>query len=121
MPYSADGFDFFYTHRGSWKAERRHAGRLIDIVPVTWTKGRREADGVIWQAVWYENPKEMETQRTNPHPFVVVVAIAKDYSVMPHSPKDFQAVFEVQATGVALSEQSIETKVLRRLKAGEEG
>lgn len=75
MPYSADGFDFFYTHRGSWKAERRRAGRLIDVVPVTWTKGRCERDGTVYQEVWFGNSGEMEAHRKSTDRFIVVVAL----------------------------------------------
>ena len=36
---------------------------------------------------------------------------------MPHQFKEFRGVFEVAPTGRLLSENSLETKVLRRVKA----
>ena len=117
MAHSVDGFDLRFTSRTSWKAERRHAGRLIDIVPVTWTKGRRQAGPDIFQEVWFQDCDEMEARRADPNPFVVAVAVAKDYAKKPHEFDEFRGVFEVAATGKLLSKNSLETRVVQRLKA----
>ena len=116
MPHSIDGFDLNFTARTSWKAERRHLGHLLDIVPVTWTKGwRRDPDSKeSFLEVWYQDQVEMEKQRTNPMPFVIALAIAENYTRQPREFKEFRGLFEVVSTGVALSENSIETKVLKR-------
>jgi hypothetical protein len=119
VAHSVDGFELKFTGRKSWKAARYANGRLIDIVPVTWTKGRRQDPGSneIFQEVWYQARTELEQRNTDPTPFVVALAIAKDYAEMPHQFKEFRGVFEVAPTGRLLSENSLETKVLRRVKA----
>ena|SRR6266446_9172923 len=116
-PHSVSGFNLKFTSRRSWKAELWRHGRQIGVVPVTWTKGRSTSGGEIFQEVWFQNLTEMEEHRVSKKPFIVAVAIAKDYSQLPHAFQSFQAVFEVVATGAALSENSIATKVLRRLSA----
>jgi hypothetical protein len=122
MGHSVDGFDLSFTSRTSWKAHRRAFGKLIDNVPVTWTKGRRQESpsSEIFLEVWYQDNAEMEARRADPTPFIVALAIAKDYSQFPHEFHEFRGIFEVAATGVKLSDQSIETKILRRIRAGEE-
>jgi hypothetical protein len=117
MTHPVSGFDLKFTNRRSWKAERRYAGRLIDVVPVTWTKGRRSENGEIFQEVWYQDKEEMEARRTDPTPFVVALAIAKDYSIQPHAFDAFRCLYKVSATGAVLSDRSIETKVLERVRA----
>ena len=91
-------------------------GKLIDAIPVTWTHGRK---GDV-QEVWYQNAAELEAARLGSAPFVVAVAHAKDPEAEPPEFHEFRGVFEVLATGKRLSEQSIETKVIRRLRAGDE-
>jgi hypothetical protein len=59
----------------------------------------------------------MEVRRTDPTPFVVALAVAKDYSIQPHAFHAFQCLYKVSATGGVLSDQSIETKVLERVRA----
>jgi hypothetical protein len=61
---------------------------------------------------------ELETRLADPAPFVVALAEAKDYSVKPHAFKEFKAIYEVVATGVRLTDHSIQTRVLRRLSGG---
>jgi hypothetical protein len=119
MTHPVDGFDLKFTSRTSWKAERRCRGKLVDIVPVTWTKGRRQDPDTknVYQEVWFQDHNEMDERNNSREPFPVAVAIAKDYSKFPHAFDQFRAIFEVVSTGNILSEKSIETKVLRRLKA----
>ncbi len=117
MPHIVDGLQLKYTSRTSWKAEVRHHGTLIDIVPVTWTKGYKKTGSEIRQEVWYQDIAEMEERQKDTKSFVVAVAKAKDYRQHPHAFQDFQVVFEVVSTGKRLSKNSIETKVLRRLTA----
>lgn len=117
MSHSVGGLDLKYTSRTSWKAEIRSHGQVVAIVPVTWTRGRHTESGGkdVFQEVWFQDPEEMEAHRTVAEPFIVAVAVAKDYDQHPHEFRDFQAVFEVVATGDVCSEKSIDTKVLRRL------
>ena len=99
----------------------RTYGRVIAVAPVTWTKGRytKKNSADIFQQVWFQNPDEMETHRTSPEPFVVAVAMAKNYSHFPHEFEEFRAVLEVVATGEAWDNKSIETKVIRRLTSND--
>ena len=122
MAHSVDGFQLKFTGRTSWKAERRERGKLIDVIPITWTKGTRPMpDGEILQEVWYQDASDMEVRLDDTEPFVVALAEAKDFSVIPHSFKEFRAIYEVVATGRRLSDSSIETRILRRLRGGSGG
>jgi hypothetical protein len=118
MAHSVSGFDLEYTGRKSWKANVRVGGRIIAVAPVTWTKGRREGDnGTVYQEVWFQDSAEMEERRLSTKPFITAVAIAKDYNHHPHHFQEFRSVLEVISTGHALTEKSIETRVLRRLRS----
>jgi hypothetical protein len=119
VTHPVDGFDLTFTSRRSWKAHRREHGRLVDVVPVTWTKGRHASDATkeIFQEVWYQDRDELAARAADVSPFVVALATAKDYGTFPHAFKEFVGVFEVVATGKMLSDISIETKVLRRVRA----
>jgi hypothetical protein len=114
MGHSISGFDVAYTSRTSWKAEVRGFGRSV-IAPVAWVHGRSQVGGEVFQAVWYQDAKEMENYRVSGEPFVVAVARAKDSTQHPRQFEEFLYVVEVTATGQLLSENSIQTKVLRRL------
>jgi hypothetical protein len=115
MSHEVDGYDLTFTSRTSWKAERRRGGKLIDVVPVTWTKGIRGNGKIEFLEVWLRS-KELKEYNSRTEPFVVALAIAKDYNQTPHSFQEFRGLFEVQATGTLLSDRSIETRVLRRIK-----
>ena len=117
MTHPVDGFELKFTSRGSWKAERHEHGRLVDIIPVTWTKGRRVVANQIFQEVWYQDHSELAARAVDASPFVVALAIAKDYSTLAQAFQEFRGVFEVVATGKILSDDSIETKVLHRVRA----
>lgn len=117
MAHSVGGLDLKYTSRTSWKAEIRCHGEVVAIAPVTRTKGRytKQNGNEVFQQVWFQNADELEEHRASTDPFIVAVAVAKDYSRHPHEFQDFQAVFEVVATGEIWDDKSIETKVIRRL------
>ena len=119
MGHSVDGFDLKYVSRTSWKAERRDRGKLVDIVPVTWTDAQHRKGSEIIQVVYYQKPDELELARLNPEPFIIALAAPKHPTARPRQFDEFRGVFEVVATGRALDEESIETKVIRRVKAGE--
>ena len=114
MPHRVDGFDLTFTSRTSWKARRRARGHVIDIVPVVWTKDRRQVGTAVYQGVGYQKRDEMEARMADSSPFVVALAIAKDYAKHPHEFKEFVGLFEVRATGECLDDQKIQTQVLRR-------
>jgi hypothetical protein len=117
MAHSVSGLELKYTSRTSWKAEVRCHGKLVAVAPVTWTKARHTKNHSqdVYQQVWFQHGDELEAHRTSNKPFIVAVAIAKDYNHHPHQFQEFQAVFEVVATGAICDEKSIETKVIRRL------
>lgn len=116
MTTLVDGFGLKFTGRTTWKAERSEFGSVIDIVPVTWTKGmNREAKTL---EVWFRNPVELQAHRISREPFIVAVAIAKDYDVSPHEYKEFRGVYQVVATGnmgCYNDGMAIETTMLRRI------
>ena len=117
MPHDIDGFQLRFTGRNTWKAERREQGELLDVIPVAWTKDTDTERST--QAIWYRknNLREMEERLAVREPFVVAVAEAKDYRVIPHSFKKFSGVYEMVATGVRLGKQGIQARILRRLGA----
>lgn len=120
--HEADGYGLEFTSRTSWKARRYISGKHFDNVPVTWTKGFRHdrATKTTHLEVWYQDAGEMKRQLASSDPFVVALAVAKDYNVMPHAFQEFRGVFLVRPTGKELSQISIETLVLKRMKAPEE-
>jgi hypothetical protein len=121
MSHSVDGFELKFTCRTSWKAERRFLARTIDIVPVTWTKGRRQDASTkeVFLEVWYRSLDELNFRAADPNAFVVALAVAKDYRKFPHAFDQFVGLFLVASTGIFLSNNSIETKVLERVRARE--
>ena len=119
MTHRIDGFTADFTHRGSWKAHLYRDGTLVDTVPVTWTKGtRRETATKEWfQRVWFSKQEEIDAALTNPKPFLVIVALAEEYRILPHSVKHMNAVYRVIPTGESAEPQTIECKVLERIRA----
>jgi hypothetical protein len=117
LGHPVDGFDLTFTARTSWKAKRKARGRVVDIIPVTWTKGRCQEGSEVYQEVWYQDPNEMATRMADPTPFTIALAVAKDYAKHPHDFREFVGVFEVTATGKKLSGNSIQTRVFRRAQS----
>lgn len=121
MAHRFDGFSATFVHRGSWKANLyKDKGReFIGVVPVTWTKGNylNPVTKEMFQRVWYQDPSELERMRRSREPFLVIVALANDYDAFPHSVKHMNAVYRVVPTGDSLEEQTIECKVLERIRA----
>src|SRR5688572_4878185 len=119
MPHNADGYEMSFTHRASWKAHISQKGKVIETVPVTWTKGWRvdKATKEIFLEVWYKDREELERQMSNPSPFHVALAVAVDYETFPHAFKSYQGLFNVMATGRLLTDISLETRVLERVRA----
>lgn len=117
--HNADGFEMAFTSRSSWKANIFRLGKLVEIVPVTWTKGWRPARGTNMPQleVWFKDPDELRSRALDPTPFHVALAVAHDYSEFPHAFKGYQGLFEVAATGELLSDTSLQTNVIRRVRA----
>jgi len=118
--HPVDGFDLKFTSRTSWKAERRDRGRLVDVVPVTWVHAQKRNGKEVLQDVYYQDPAEAERASKSSEPFVIALAIAKNANAHPKAFHEFRGVFEVVSTGNLVSEVCVETRVLRRVKAGEE-
>src|ERR1700726_4350513 len=119
MSHSVDGFELKFISGTSWKAERRLHNRTLDIVPVTLTKRRRQgaSSKEVFLEVWYQSAEELKHQAADPNAFVVALAKAKDDHEFPPAVDKFVGIFRVISTGIVLSEKSIETKVLERVKA----
>ena len=118
MSHPVDGFQLSFKGR-SWKANWLLHNRTLDIVPVTWTRGwRKDAQGIFLE-VWYRRAEELKQRAADPNAFVVALARAKDYREFPHAFEQFVGLFRVIPTGIVLSINSIETKVLERLRAHE--
>ena len=113
--YDVNGYSLAYTSRRGWKANLRLRGKLVDTVPVTWTKGRRQRGREEFLKVWIGNAEERLAYSKRTEPFVVAVAIAKDYSELPHAFSAFDSIWLVSATGRVLRDKSIETRLIERL------
>jgi hypothetical protein len=61
----------------------------------------------------------MEQARLCQEPFLVALALADDYGQTPRKVRAFQGIFGVTSTGVQISPDGIETKVLRRARAAD--
>jgi hypothetical protein len=137
MPQTVDGFELKFVSRLR-KAERRHNGRLIDTIPVTWASTWRQAPPVkssaapkgakaaaaapkeIFLEVWYQDAAEMEARKADAAPFIVAVATTKGDEGKPEKFAEFRGVFEVIATGEVLGPNSLESKIIRRAKPAAE-
>jgi hypothetical protein len=121
MSHYVDGFELKFTSRTSWKAERRLLNQKLDIVPVTLTKGWRPvaSSKEVFLEVWYRNTEELKDRAADPNAFVVALAKAKNNREFPPVFDEFVGIFRVIPTGIPLSENSIETKVLERVRAKE--
>jgi len=142
MTSFVDGYELrFVSHTQS--AERRLNGRLIDVIPVAWvaswrngpppdmrsppappsktkTPPKRPPPREAFVEIHFGDVTEMESQKKAP-PFVVALALARPAGEKAKrgGVAEFRGVFEVQATGVELSANSLETRVIRRVTAGE--
>ncbi len=118
MAHLVGGYDLWFTGKAHWKAHRSAADQEPDMVPVTWTKGwRRDAKGTNFLEVWFEDPEEAKARSGEAEAFVVALAEAKDFEQVPRVFKEFRGLFEVEPTGTILSENSLETRILRRVNA----
>ena len=119
MSHYVGGYKLSFTHRTSWKARRRLLNREVDIVPVTLTKGRRQgaSSKEVFLQVWYQDAEELKCRVADPNAFVVALARAKDDHKIPPDVDEFVGIFQVVPTGIRLSQNSIETRVLERVRA----
>jgi hypothetical protein len=119
MSHYVGGYKLSFTYRTSWKARRRLLNREVDIVPVTLTKGRRQGatSKEVFFQVWYQDAEELKCRLADPSAFVVALAKAKDDYKIPPEVDDIVGIFRVVPMGIILSKNSIETKVLERVRA----
>ena len=131
MSELVDGYELKYLMR-TQTAERRVHGRLVDTVPVAWasswrsalptketdalpTKSAKKGQRDAFVEIGFGDAGEMAKRKAASEPFVVAVAHAQ-----PKGEKgrtiEFRGVFEVTPTGVELSPNSIETRVIRRMQ-----
>ncbi|MCJ2048528.1 hypothetical protein [Methylobacterium sp. J-070] len=118
MAHWSDNLEMTFTHRGSWKGHIKSRGQIIDTVPVSWTKGWvvDKDTKSIYLEVWFQKEDELLAAMNAAEPFKVAVGIANDYDAFPHSFSEYRGLFLVQPTGERLSDISIQTKVLERIK-----
>lgn len=133
MSSLVDGYGLKFVSR-TQSAERRLHGRLVDSVPVAWAEtwrsvpppkepdalpakaGRRKAvprDAYV--AIAIRDSEEMAKLMATPRPFVIAVARQREKGESGRNLVEFRGVFEVTPTGVELSPNTIETKVIRRV------
>lgn len=148
MTSFVDGFELRFVSR-TQSAERRLNGRLLDTIPVAWVgswrngpppdmrtpppnvstaappqKGSAKASRKAqprdaFVEIRFLDAEAMAQQKAGT-PFVVALALARSGEEKRGGVADFRGVFEVAPTGIELSATSLETKVIRRVTAGEE-
>jgi hypothetical protein len=87
-----DGYDVIYTHRGSWKANRSHAGKVIDVVPVAWDRDYVFGDPPLL-IIWFQDPQEASRLLHANVPFVAALATKKPGGA---SSRDIKRLFVVE-------------------------
>lgn len=114
-----DGYGVRFTGRTSWTIELFRTGKAVGTAPVAWSKdfraGRGGRESLL--GVNFQDEAEMMAKLSSEEAFVVAVAVAHDYSTIPHSVKDITALFRVIPTGKRTDEKSIECKVVERVTA----
>ena len=68
MAHLVDGYGLKFTGVRTWKAERWVGDHLVDVVPVTWTKGGRRRGSSIFLEIWYQHRTEMDAALKNQPP-----------------------------------------------------
>ena len=118
MAHSSDNLDMTFTHRGSWKGHIWSKGKLIDTVPVSWTKGWYvdPETKLIYLEVWFQKEDELLAAMASEKPFRVAVGVADNYDNFPHRFSEYRGLFLVKSTGQRMTDISIETQVLQRVK-----
>jgi hypothetical protein len=96
MAKKTDGFELKFTHRGSWTVERIAAGRVIDVVPVAWSKDFRtdEDTGRKYQKVNYHDASDVEARLWDLTRSPSRWPRRGDFAIHPHSVKTFQGLYE---------------------------
>ncbi|MBO1022874.1 hypothetical protein IPV08_23225 [Methylobacterium sp. SD274] len=91
---------------------------MIDTVPISWTKGWvvDKPSKTIFLEVWFQKEEELLAAMNANEPFKVAVGVADNYDAFPHSFKEYRGLFLVEPTGERISDISIQTRVLERVK-----
>jgi hypothetical protein len=118
MGHASDKLEMTFTHRGSWKGHIWSRGVIIDTVPISWTKGWvvDKQSKTIFLEVWFQKEEELLAAMKAENPFKVAVGVANDYDDFPHSFREYRGLFLVLPTGERISDISIQTRVLDRVK-----
>jgi hypothetical protein len=119
IKYPVNGFLIQMTARRKWTAYRfRQNGTLIDELPITWTRDTQMAGGKIWQKIYFPKNKVEEGKLIShfwsSHPFLAVIAEAKDWKVRPLELARFVHIFEVRSARRMLSPRTLKVEVVRQ-------
>ncbi len=98
-------------------AERRERGKRLDVVPVAWTTDWHQTPSGPILHVHFKSAAEAKNYNVRPEPFVVAIVRAKDNDQRPKVVAGFATVVQVMATGHMVSERTIATTVMKRLRA----
>ncbi|WP_455269295.1 hypothetical protein [Rhizobium herbae] len=74
MARKLNGYDIAYTHRGSWTANLSYRGRLLETIPVAWT--RDYATPML--TVWFKDVDEAARRLAEGVPFKVALSRRED-------------------------------------------
>jgi len=94
------GYDISYTHRGSWKANLRHRGKVVlEAIPVAWdTDLRRDHAKQPTLGIWFKDKDEAKQRLALD--VSIAVALAKKTET-DASAENISNIFEVTPIDVA--------------------
>lgn len=87
-----DGFDLKYPHRGSWFVQRALNGKMIDLIPVAWTRDQVSAQPLRFK-VGFKSESEAREWLSKGH-FVTALS---EKGGPDAGAKNIKRVFEVKA------------------------
>ena len=112
--YHIDGFQLSFTGRKTWKATLKGGG-YDEVVPVTWTRDMTNCRGRAFVKIYYTNFDELVAKRTDAHPFIAAVAVAKDWNARPLKFKEFAGVFLCRSAFERTGEYSFKAEIIRQM------
>src|SRR5690349_15589411 len=90
-------FQVDYTHRGSWKASCKVAGKIVHEVPVAWESDLTNGNPSTL-SIWFKDDADLAFRLAEGKPFLT--ALVKNSGKGSSSSKNITRLFEVQPIGL---------------------
>ena len=94
-PKELTGSNWSLSIAAAGRRSATFAGLAWIRIPVTWTKGFRKIGRRFHLEIWLNNPEELAKHTASKDPFVVALAVARNYTNFPHSFKEFHGVLKL--------------------------